>query len=314
MNSSNAPTNESPTLSTFLAKPLRVGDPDVAGNLAVFPLFGPAPTLEYLSFAQGRAVGVSVGELDGGASVNDLFVHNPGEVPVLLFEGEEVLGAQQNRTFDVPVLVDAGKKARVPVSCMERGRWDGSRHRERFVPSPQTAGPKLRRMKAHYARKLAAVGGEARADQGAVWKSIDDTSRRLGAHSPTDAMHDVFESRRGELAEAVERIHVHDGQTGAIAATQRQAPRARLRESSRRLRRSSTARWSRATRSTRSTPARARATSTHRRPRPPTASPCSPPTPLSATAATALGSARRSVSMQTGSRARVSRMRVSSSR
>ena len=43
MNDSNAPTADTPTLSTFLAKPLRVGDPDVAGNLAVFPLFGPAP-------------------------------------------------------------------------------------------------------------------------------------------------------------------------------------------------------------------------------------------------------------------------------
>ncbi len=54
MNETHAPTADTPTLSTFLAKPLRVGDPEVAGNLAVFPLFGPAPALEYLSFAQGR--------------------------------------------------------------------------------------------------------------------------------------------------------------------------------------------------------------------------------------------------------------------
>ena len=53
---------------------------------------------------------MSVGELEGGASVNDLLVNNPADKPVLLFEGEEVLGAQQNRTFDVPVLVGAGKR------------------------------------------------------------------------------------------------------------------------------------------------------------------------------------------------------------
>ncbi len=161
---------------------------------------------------------MSVGELEGGASVNDLFVHNPADKPVLLFEGEEVLGAQQNRTFDVPVLVGAGKKARVPVSCMERGRWDGSRHRERFIPSPQAAGPAMRRMKSAQAREMVAIGGEARADQAEVWSSIDETSRRLEAHSPTDAMHDVFESRRDELAEAAERIRLREGQTGAIAA------------------------------------------------------------------------------------------------
>jgi hypothetical protein len=218
MNDLHAPAAQPPALSTFIAEPFRVGDPDVAGNLAVFPLFGPPPRLEYLSFSQGREAGVSVGELEGGASVNDLTIHNPSDKPVLLFEGEEVLGAQQNRTFDVPVLVAAGAKLTVPVSCMERGRWDGSRHRERFVPSPQTAGPAMRRMKALQARELLAVGGEARADQAAVWSTISETSDRLGAHSPTDAMHDVFESRRDQLAEAAEKIRLDDGQTGAIAA------------------------------------------------------------------------------------------------
>jgi hypothetical protein len=48
------------------------------------------------------------GTLAGGASVNDLLVLNPTDVDVLLYEGEEVLGAQQNRTFDVSVLVPAG--------------------------------------------------------------------------------------------------------------------------------------------------------------------------------------------------------------
>ena len=57
----------------------------------------------------------------------------------------------------------------MPVSCVERGRWDGSRHRERFIPAPQAAGPAMRRLKAAHARKLAAIGGEARANQAEVW-------------------------------------------------------------------------------------------------------------------------------------------------
>jgi hypothetical protein len=97
-----------PTLRDFLSEPLRVGEPDVHGALAVFPLFGPPPVTEYVAFADGVARGVVVKELDGGASVNDLVVLNPTDVNVLLYEGEEVLGAQQNRTFDVSVLVPAG--------------------------------------------------------------------------------------------------------------------------------------------------------------------------------------------------------------
>jgi hypothetical protein len=57
-----------PSLQDHLAEPLRLGDPDVHGPLAVFPLFGPAPQLGYVSFAQGCAAGASVKELEGGAS------------------------------------------------------------------------------------------------------------------------------------------------------------------------------------------------------------------------------------------------------
>jgi hypothetical protein len=218
MNRQKPDRTNTPTLSTFLAEPLRVDDPDIAGNLAVFPLFGPPPRLEYLSFSQGRAGGVTVGELEGGASVNDLTVHNPTGKPVLLFEGEEVLGAQQNRTFDVSILVAAGAKLTVPVSCMERGRWDASRRGERFAPSPQAAGPSMRRMKALQARRTLAVRGEARADQAAVWRGISATSDRLGTSSPADAMHDIFESRRDRLDEVAEKCRLHHGQTGAIVA------------------------------------------------------------------------------------------------
>ncbi len=123
MNAQTEPQPVPAPISDHLAEPLRVGEPDVSGSLAVFPIFGPEPRQAYVSFAQGREQGVRVGELEGGASVNDLVVENPTQTPVLLFDGEEVLGAQQNRTFDVSVLVAAGAKLRVPVSCVEAPEW-----------------------------------------------------------------------------------------------------------------------------------------------------------------------------------------------
>src|SRR5205085_2747229 len=113
-----------------------------------------------LSFGQAIGLGVTVKELDTGASVNDLLVLNPADKNVLLYEGEEVLGAQQNRTFDVSILVAAGSRVQVPVSCVEHGRWDGSRHGEGFSPAPQAAYPVLRKMKNQQARAAAAAGGE----------------------------------------------------------------------------------------------------------------------------------------------------------
>jgi hypothetical protein len=207
-----------PTLSDFLAAPLRAGAPDVHGPLAVFPLFGPEPAMEYVAFAEGVARGLLVKEIEGGASVNDLVVLNPTDAPVLLYEGEEVLGAQQNRTFDVSVLVPAGERLRVPVSCVEHGRWDGSRHGEAFRPAPQAAYPSLRRVKNVAAHARVAAGMEARAEQGAVWEEVAAKSDRLGAWSPTSAMHDVYEQRRDRLRDFSAAIPLHPGQTGALAA------------------------------------------------------------------------------------------------
>ena len=207
-----------PTIADRLSDTLRLGTPQRAGSLTVFPIFGGEPQTEYVSFAQAQAAGATIGELPTGASVNDLVVVNPTPLPVLLFEGEEVLGAQQNRTFDVTVLVAAQTKLQVPVSCVEAGRWDGGRHHDAFDVAPQVAYPALRRSKNAVARAGAAAGREARADQGAVWDEIAAKSRRMGAASPTGAMHDVFESLRAGLDELTDAIERQDGQIGALVA------------------------------------------------------------------------------------------------
>jgi hypothetical protein len=211
-------TTSIPTLQQHLAEPLRAGAPDVHGPLAVFPVFGPRATVEYVAFTQGVAHGVTVKELSDGASVNDLVVVNGSGTAVLLFEGEEVLGAQQNRTFDVSVLVPAGAALRVPVSCVEAGRWDAARHGEAFSPAPQAAYPALRRMKNRAAADALAAGYEPRAAQGAVWSEVAAKATRMRAESPTRAMHDIFERHRDRLAEFEAAIPLHDGQTGALVA------------------------------------------------------------------------------------------------
>jgi hypothetical protein len=205
------------SLSALLDRPIEVGAPDVSGPLAVFPLFGPPPKLDYAPFAAVHDK-VAITELEGGASVNDLAVHNGCAKPVLLYEGEELLGAQQNRVLDISILIAAQAKTVIPVSCVEQGRWDGRRHREHFQPSPQAADPELRRKKHRMARSRVAAGAEARADQGEVWNEVAARDADLGAGSPTGAMSDVFESRRDHLAELRDSINLHDGQCGAVVA------------------------------------------------------------------------------------------------
>ena len=176
------------------------------------------PVLRYLAFATAVGRGATVTELETGASVNDLLFTNALDVPVLLYEGEEVLGAQQNRTFDTSILVAAGTKLRVPVSCVEHGRWDSTRHGEAFEPAPQAAYPAMRKLKNTQARAGLAAGGEARAVQGEVWREVGAKSARHCAASATAAVHDVYEHRRGDLNALAGGVARRDGQVGALVA------------------------------------------------------------------------------------------------
>ena len=56
----------------------------------------------------------------------------------------------QDRTFDLTVLVAAAAKLRVPVSCVEAGRWEAAREHEPLAPAPQAAYPELRAAKSRH--------------------------------------------------------------------------------------------------------------------------------------------------------------------
>jgi hypothetical protein len=212
----NALPDVSPTLADHLAEPIRVGEPATSGPLAVYPLYGPPTTLDYAALATADGQ-VAITELEGGASVNDLTVKNSSDRAVLLYEGEEILGAQQNRVLDVSILLAAGSETRIPVSCVEQGRWDGARHGERFRPSPQAADPRMRRLKNRQTRLAVESTGRARSDQSEVWREVADRSAEMASASPTGAMSDIYERHRSQLAEITGAIPLHDGQCGSVA-------------------------------------------------------------------------------------------------
>ena len=123
-------------MSVVLPK-LRVGDPVRHEALAVFPLFAEANGhVEYRLSDEALAdEQILVEEVSEGGSVPDLLVENKGDQRVLFLEGEELVGAKQNRILNTSVLVAAHSKIKIPVSCVEQGRWGYStRHFGRAVP------------------------------------------------------------------------------------------------------------------------------------------------------------------------------------
>src|SRR5947207_300070 len=87
--------------------PFGLGEPRAFRGLTVLPLY-PArpPGLDYVGLDEAAAGGFTVSELDEGV-VETLVVENPLAACVLLYEGEELLGAKQNRIVGRSVLVGA---------------------------------------------------------------------------------------------------------------------------------------------------------------------------------------------------------------
>jgi hypothetical protein len=183
-----------------MSLPFELGEPQSHAGLTIVPLFAERRLkLEYLGLDEAVARGLVVEET---GFVEELLVQNPLDELVLLYEGEELVGAKQNRILARSALVGASSKLKIPVNCVEQGRWS-HRFVPRFEPAPRAAYPQLRMM-------------SRMAGQGAVWNDIASKSARLAAATPTQASEAMYVKRHGSLEEYAEALPRRDGQCGAI--------------------------------------------------------------------------------------------------
>jgi hypothetical protein len=86
---------------------VRVAEPLRFQSLAVFPLFSDRESpVQYLLSDEGIGSGtITVEEVSESGSVPELLVENKGDIRVLFLEGEELVGAKQNRVLNTSVLI-----------------------------------------------------------------------------------------------------------------------------------------------------------------------------------------------------------------
>ena len=167
--------------------------------MTVFPLISePRSPLPYDLLLNAIGEGsLKIREI-GSGSVPNLLAQNFGTTDVLILDGEQLIGARQNRITNRSILLAAGAKTEIPVSCMEQGRWHFTS--EEFAPSPKArhAPTNVRRHAKFAEMEVAVATGRGRRDsaamaQGQVWSSISDLSDRLGGRSDTGAMDEVYD-------------------------------------------------------------------------------------------------------------------------
>src|SRR6266542_2842747 len=119
-----AETKMNASIQNYLSS-LRLGEPQVHRNIIVFPLLGSSiGGSRWLTLGEALEQQLlSVTEVSHGGSVPNLIVINRADRPVLLLDGEELIGSKQNRVLNTTILLKEKSETIVPVSCTERGRW-----------------------------------------------------------------------------------------------------------------------------------------------------------------------------------------------
>ena len=139
---------------------------------------------------------------------------NPLDEDVLLYDGEELVGAKQNRILNVTVLVGAGATLPIPVSCVEQGRWSSRVGVLRLGPARLARPP------------APAQGGDARRPAARARRRAERGLGRDRATSPPGctsprrrcANSDVFEAHGDALGELEQAFPLQPGQCGAVLA------------------------------------------------------------------------------------------------
>lgn len=178
-----------------------VGEMRQYKNLATMALLlREQPVQDYLVLEEALKSGLKIGELKN-ASVQEVDVANETGHEVLIVLGEYIIGGGQNRQAASSVFLEKEYKGKIPVQCIQHGRWDptpGKRFGYGGYSTPSTRASSSR-------------------GQHAVWDSVNETTTRTHCFSNTQNLHEVYEKQEGMLEEYISKFPMSSGQAGLVA-------------------------------------------------------------------------------------------------
>jgi hypothetical protein len=195
---------------------VEIGQSSQFRNLTLFPLVrrsAPARQLDYLLLEDGIAQGkVRLSEIHAGGSVSELRLENDAELPVLLVDGEELIGAKQNRVLNLTILAPAKQTTIIPVSCVEAGRWSMSSADLKTTDEMMYSFGRGEQL-AHVTESMRS-NGTRKSNQAALWKNIAAKAMRMKAASPTGAMSGIYERHAVAVEEFARAFTWQESQCG----------------------------------------------------------------------------------------------------
>jgi len=210
-------------------KSLKIGEPQVSGEIfTVFPLtVAETNGRDYLTLEEAFRQGLVF--IPESSSVPEVVIVIKGEKPVLVVEGEVIVGGWQNRTVNISLLLEAGREHRIPVSCIEQGRWsprqvhrpsiptaDEGVERVAFSVAEYAAHSRLRRKKTESATMQFLMTNRPISDQREVWREVSAELRAAKVASDTEDATAFYEHHRTSINDLLKPIVTVRNQVGAI--------------------------------------------------------------------------------------------------
>ena len=198
---------------------INISDPLHFQNLTLFAIKGSNNTsFHYITLSQAyENKVVEVKETSDEGSVSELLFINSSDTPILILEGQELLGAKQNRIINISILVPANISMVIPVSCCERSRW-GFRSNRQFALSNRMTFSSARRNKLRSVNERWQDGDTASSDQQEVWLDMNVKFAKMNVKSSTESMGDFYDTYSDQINQYVKSFASEEDDKGIIAA------------------------------------------------------------------------------------------------
>ena len=194
-----------------------LGEPTIHAQMAMFPLLTEEEgTADYIILDEAIANGCAhVTEIDESGTVPEVKFKNSSDKRIFMMEGEELVGAKQNRTLNLSILAPAEKEITIPVTCVESGRWRTCES-ERFDTSDRVHYSRGRRKKMESVSENMNFYNRPEANQSKVWEEISSKELRMESFSPTSSMGAIFEKNKGRISDYVKAFTAVENQAGML--------------------------------------------------------------------------------------------------
>lgn len=198
-----------------ILKQIELQKPQTYKNMKVIGINIPDTKIDLMSLETGLDMGlVEITEINENASVGEVKVINNAVTPLILLDGEEIIGSKQNRIVNATIIIPPKTEKIIPVSCVEEGRWEYKT--KKFKYSNHMATRRVRRDKQTSINQSLKSSNTYRSDQGQVWNNVRETMDLLEVESNTNALHDTYKQKQTQIQNYKEAFPKNEKQNGII--------------------------------------------------------------------------------------------------